>query len=356
MTHTSTHKKKKFTTTPEQVPFTEKNKQARASGDKAPRSNITGEDISVGGTIKRRISSAQKAVDLFSGQLERGEFRNPLEETSLKNQLVEAKKLVGEREGITPEVFGQQRGFEVAGEEQEQQVQLTPQEQLGEDIKKGLIIGGAIGLPIAATIVTGGLLGVGLGIGTAGRAAASRGGQAVITRQVSRHQLDTLTGKLLARGTKQTQRAFTGRPGTNGALIEKLFKGSKNPLKRFASNQKSQAVTKSFLIKAGLGALAVKVIVDAIGTYPFAGFIKEEAVQQTGFAFSQAERNDDLVGMEEAIKTTEDILNSEGQIREKIPYVNILSELDGYFEAIEVKLETDKRTFAKKSGELKGGN
>ena len=60
---------------------------------------------------------------------------------------------------------------------------------------------------------------------------------AVITRFASRHQLDTLTGKLVARGTQQTQRAFVGRPPASG--IDKIFSVVRPIAKRFATNTKS---------------------------------------------------------------------------------------------------------------------
>ena len=56
--------------------------------------------------------------------------------------------------------------------------------------------------------------------------------------------------------------------------------------------------------------------------------------------------------MENAIAMTEEILLQEETILSKIPYANVQEELKGYFEAVESKLETDKRTLAKKRVEL----
>lgn len=362
MVHNPQHKKKKFTVTPEQIPFEGINRLKRRRGDKTPRSNVTGEDISVEGTLSKRTKSAQSAVELFSGQLERGEFKNPLEETSLKNQLRDAKKLVEERSGETPETFAAKRGFELG---EEKGIQLTPQEQFDEDVKKGLILGAKVGLPLAGLIVTGGLLGLGVAAGrtAAARTAAKIGGRVTINRSLSAHKLNRLTGKLEPRGTFQFRdKIFIGR--TTNSRVNEIFlnKGQRirsdilAAARKFPRTQKSEAITKSFLLKAGIGIGAVTVLIKAIETYPFAGFIKEEAIQITGFGFNQAERNDDLIGMEEAIRVTEEILNSEDIIKEKVPIVNVLNQLDGYFAAVAVKLETDKRTLEKKRIELKGGN
>lgn len=293
------------------------------------------------------VEKGQKQVDFFKKQLAEGKFDDPVEESQLKEAIKKSGKDL--EIDLAREKIGEQ-------EEAKKPIPLTAKEQFDEDVKKGLILGAEIGLPIAASIVTGGLLGIGLGVGKVAGKVIAKKGTGVITKSIVRHQRDNVTGKLLARGTKVTQRAFTGKPSVPSG-VNKIFGPKKlQILNRFASNPKSEAVTKSFMIKLGIGAAAVGIIYKALGTYPFAGFIKEEAIQTTGFAFNSAERNDDLVGMAEAIRTTEDILDSENEIREKIPYVNILNELDGYFGAVETKLETDKRTFAKKSREMKGGN
>jgi len=293
------------------------------------------------------VEKGQKQVDFFKNQLAKGKFDDPIEESQLKEAIKRSEKDF--------EIDLARREIE---KQQPEEQKLTPVEQFDEDVKKGLILGAKIGLPLAGLIVTGGLLGI-------APAAARIGQTAVISTRVTGHRLVRQSlfgsgGKLLGKesikglGVKRATRNFIGKPAIS--KVDKIFqtRGFKNLkiVKRFANNQKSQAVTKSFLLKAGIGIGAVTVLIKAIETYPFAGFLKEEATQITGFGFNQAERNDDLVGMAEAIRITEDILNSEDEIKSKVPYVNVLNELDGYFEAVAVKLDTDKRTFEKKSQEL----
>jgi|SaaInlV_200m_DNA_2_1039689.scaffolds.fasta_scaffold02969_10 hypothetical protein len=165
--------------------------------------------------------------------------------------------------------------------------------------------------------------------------AAGAGGRATITRTAT--ALDTV-----ARGTSvTTQRAFTGRTINTG--INKIFHSVRPIAARFATNTKSIGLTNSFL---GKFLTNPGTLLASIGTYPFAGFIKEEAVQQTGFAFSSAERNQDLEGMQLAIQETEEIINAAPGILDAIPFANVLKQLKGYFEAVAVKLNQDKRTLS----------
>ena len=117
---------------------------------------------------------------------------------------------------------------------------------------------------------------------------------------------------------------------------------------RFATNAKTTGLTTSFFVKAGMTLSAAGLAVGIIGSYPFAGFIKEEAVQQTGLAFFVAEKNKDIEGMEAAIAGTEEILFAAPSIIDSVPFVNVLKSLKGYFEAVELNLGVQKRTLAKR--------
>ena len=112
---------------------------------------------------------------------------------------------------------------------------------------------------------------------------------------------------------------------------------------RFAVNAKTQGLTTSLLVKVGLGFSAAGLFVGAVSSYPFAGFIKEEALQTLGFAFNTAERNKDIEGMELALNDVEDILNKEKQILDLVPYINVLRELGDFFDAARTKLVIDRR-------------
>ena len=164
-------------------------------------------------------------------------------------------------------------------------------------------------------------------------AAVGRGATAVITRTAFRGKT-SLT----------TQRAFTGQ-GTKKS-IERIFKVAPKTAPvaaRFASTSKSKGLSTSMVSKLGLTIGAAGLFVGAVGSYPFAGFIKEEALQTLGFAFNTAERNRDVEGMEKALANVEEIINGEESILSKIPYANIIVQLRSFFRAAQTKLETDRR-------------
>lgn len=152
---------------------------------------------------------------------------------------------------------------------------------------------------------------------------------------------------------KKTAVKTTGQIGKQGIIGKAVQTGGNI----FKSNGKSKLLTNKFLVKAGLTLAAASAIREAIGTYPFAGFIKEEALQTIGFAFSAAERNDDIQGMEEAIEFQEEILDVTAweNIIGKIPWANVQKQNKDFYEASRIKMEIDKRNLEKlKEKELEG--
>ena len=181
--------------------------------------------------------------------------------------------------------------------------------------------------------------------GIAGGAAA--GGVATISRTASAIR----GGRTVA--SLATQRAFAGRSTASG--LDKVFHKVRPIAQRFGSNTKTKGLTTSLLSKAGLGLGTAGLLVGAIGSYPFAGFIKEEAIQTLGFAFNTAERNKDIEGMENALAEVEEILDNQGNIMDKVPYANVLKQLRVFFEAAEVKLDNDRRRLETLRGEQEAG-
>lgn len=120
---------------------------------------------------------------------------------------------------------------------------------------------------------------------------------------------------------------------------------------KFASNSKSAVLTKRFAAGLGISLFAADKIIDTLGTYPFAGFIKEEALQTNSFAFTTANKNNDIEGMEAAVKEQEEFLNAIPTIADKIPYLNVVRRLNDFYEAAKTKLEIDKKVLEKKRGE-----
>jgi len=86
------------------------------------------------------------------------------------------------------------------------------------------------------------------------------------------------------------------------------------------------------------------VIVAAVGSYPFAGFILEEALQTTDFAIRTAEDNNDLEGMEKAVAWKKELLDRTmwEKIFASLPFGNVLSELKDYYDTARIKLEIDE--------------
>jgi len=151
--------------------------------------------------------------------------------------------------------------------------------------------------------------------------------------------------------TMTTQRGFIGRGGKT--VVDKLFKklGGRAPTaSRFAENTKSKRLTTSLHTKAGMSLGAASLAISAIGSYPFAGFIKEEALQTLGFGLSQAIDNDDFDGADLAIAEQKELLNpgTTQQIIGWIPYANVAKQVLNFFEAAAIKLSIDEKRLAKK--------
>ena len=110
--------------------------------------------------------------------------------------------------------------------------------------------------------------------------------------------------------------------------------GTATTTAKYATNAKSVTLTKNWALGLGLSLFAANTLIDALGTYPFAGFIKEEASQTTGFGFFTAEKNDDIQGMEDAIQRQEEILAGSPGILNKLPYTNVLHQVKEFFKSV----------------------
>lgn len=153
---------------------------------------------------------------------------------------------------------------------------------------------------------------------------------------------------IAAKTTATATAAQIGKAGISPSIRAKL-------VTKYASNIKSKGLTTRLMAKIGLSLGAAGLLVTAIGNYPFAGFIKQEASQTTGIGFFQANNADDVAGMAEAIERQEEIVNAEKTILDWIPFANVSKQLREFFESVRVKLASDKRIFAQKAIELEGG-
>jgi len=139
-----------------------------------------------------------------------------------------------------------------------------------------------------------------------------------------------------------------------GKVTDKV---SKTPAAaNFASNAKTAALSSSMWSKAGLGIAAAGTLIGAIGTYPFAGFIKEEALQQLGFGVNSALEAGDLERAQEIIDETNEILNPSAwdKIIAAIPYANVVKELKDFYKAAATKNEQAQAQLDIKLEELSG--
>lgn len=93
---------------------------------------------------------------------------------------------------------------------------------------------------------------------------------------------------------------------------------------------------------------AVSAIVGSIGSYPFAGFLKEEALQTLGFGTSSALRNNDIAGAETALEAQREALDPDvwNSIMNAVPFTNVLNSLRNFYGAARIKLEIDAQVIS----------
>jgi len=156
------------------------------------------------------------------------------------------------------------------------------------------------------------------------------------------NQISLVSGTL-----KTTQVAQVGTPG--------LYTGVAGTAGKIATNGATLKITQSWISKmASLTgripnpAIVASAVITAIGSYPFAGFIKEEALQTVGFATTSAFKNDDLEAMRAAIELEEQILDPGmwRQIAGGVPIVNIVASLNDFFKAAKLQTSVHKQMFA----------
>ena len=113
------------------------------------------------------------------------------------------------------------------------------------------------------------------------------------------------------------------------------------------------ATTNAFKILGMTVALA-SLATTIIGSYPFTGFLKEEALQTLGFAVRTAKENRDLEGFRKALDEQKALLdpNVTSKILSLIPFANILAAVKDFFDAARIKLAIDEEAFEDLKKEL----
>ena len=142
--------------------------------------------------------------------------------------------------------------------------------------------------------------------------------------------------------SKIAKAAQVGKP-----VVSALSKSGKTAsiASRFATTARSLGLTRSFIIKLGIATGAAGTLLGAIGTYPFAGFIKEEAIQNIGIASEKAITAGDDQGAEQALRLEREIITNGDRIIDKVPYANVVIQLKAFFKAAEKNLDLKERRF-----------
>ena len=119
----------------------------------------------------------------------------------------------------------------------------------------------------------------------------------------------------------------------------------------YVANPKTISLTSTFLTKLASGVgTAIKnpvfvggALLSIIGSYPFAGFIKEESLQTLGFGINSAIQSGDVAGGERALREMEEILNPKlwERIIQKVPFVNVIKNLKDFYSSARVKMSID---------------
>ena len=165
-----------------------------------------------------------------------------------------------------------------------------------------------------------------------------------------------LTATQKALEAQYTKYAWRTSPGD--AMIKDSIKkavssyATKQPLAKiggtaanFATNTATKAATQSLWENIGLTLPASLLAISVIGSYPFAGFIKEESLQTLSFGVRTATENGDIEGAETAMAFQEELLNPNTQrkIISQLPFTNVVSNLNDFFKAARIKLAIDKK-------------
>ncbi len=170
-------------------------------------------------------------------------------------------------------------------------------------------------------------------IGAGAAYIASRGGiagiklavanKAFVARVTARLATPAVLGKIVKTGY------------TPGAIstVTKGFTAVSGGLGTVLTNPKTAALTTKLLVGAGLTLGAAALARDIIGTYPFAAFGKEEAIQGVGFPLNKALDAGDIEGAQMILDASNELVNAAPTIADKIPYLNVQKAFGQYVEA-----------------------
>ncbi len=264
------------------------------------------------------------AKDARLKRIKKGSTRKEEKKRSDNIDITNAKKRREEKESPTINLSKQK----------EESIQLNKPKggQPVRDVVSKAVFGLESGVPKEERKILTGSLPIGIG----GAAAALRGGEAAVNTLV--RTVRSGKGGILGKFKTSIPGQQIPSTGQNAALQT-----------TFQVNSKSQGLTNSFLGKVGLTIPSASILLGTIGSYPFAGFIKEEALQTLGFATRTALDNGDLEGAQKSIDETSEVLNPQAweKIIGSIPYANVVKQLQDFYKAATTKVEADQTALDK---------
>jgi hypothetical protein len=115
-----------------------------------------------------------------------------------------------------------------------------------------------------------------------------------------------------------------------------------------ATNTATVATTTNWFLKLGATIGVASLLKEAIGSYPFAGFLKEEALQTGSFAVKSAIDAGNYDDAEAGLALQKEMLNPSlwSKIKGAIPYANVLSSLNEFYDAAALKVAVDEQIVA----------
>ena len=218
-------------------------------------------------------------------------------------------------------------------------IDLTEQGQREELTTGDKIKGLAIGAGIGGTL---GLGAVALGAGGVAAGASLLFGSGATATQAAIQS--GFAQQAMAQGTTAVSKS--GIVGYAPKIASSVTRG-------FFTNSKTAGLTSSLLGKAFTTTaknvnpmVLASGLMAVIGTYPFTGFIKEEALQTLGFSTKTSIDSGDFEGAQKSIDQVNEILNPSawGQILSKVPFANVLASLKSFYEAATTKNAADQET------------
>jgi len=195
-------------------------------------------------------------------------------------------------------------------------------------------------------------LGVSAGAGAGAKATAEAGGRETMAHITRRRYFEDGVNKIYTLSNKvgkhqQADKAFM-------KSFNKLGSERGAIASRYQVNSKTNSLTKNILTTAGLTVAAAIVLRDVIGTYPFAGFLAEEGAQSAGIGIKQAMDEGNYQRAEILLDAQDEMFNEKSflEITGKVPYLNVIQNLNKFFDIVKKTNGGWREIIAKKRGEF----